>query len=268
MLVTNLATFCCGMASHSSMRICCKSANVVLLVTLRRTARPSWSHKCSIGLRSGLTAGHSILSTPTFWRYSDDPGSVGASVVILEDGSRSHIPKIWDRHWLQDLVPIPLCVEVSLNDYKVCLASDRDPTPHHDTAPSKRCHSVGTAICIAGPILKGQTWHLSTSFLFGESTNQTICRVADFVQAHTCDWHTSEAFNDFECQQKNLNRPFWHIFGLLYPHVCLCCSFHECPMLTSCIPLQRWLISDKNDIQHFTNWYWLRGDIMAQSQVS
>ena len=34
MLVTNLATFCCGMASHSSTSICFKSANVVLLVTL------------------------------------------------------------------------------------------------------------------------------------------------------------------------------------------------------------------------------------------
>ena len=34
MLVTSLATFCCGMASHSPIRICDKSANMVLLVTL------------------------------------------------------------------------------------------------------------------------------------------------------------------------------------------------------------------------------------------
>ena len=36
----------------------------------------------------------------------DDPASVGASVVILEDGVRSQILEIWDRHWLQNLIPI------------------------------------------------------------------------------------------------------------------------------------------------------------------
>ena len=37
----------------------------------------------------------------------DDPGSVGASIVILEDGIRSQVPKIWDRHWIQNLIPVP-----------------------------------------------------------------------------------------------------------------------------------------------------------------
>ena len=44
MLVTSLVTHCCGMASHSSTRICRKSANMFAMVSLARTARPSWSH--------------------------------------------------------------------------------------------------------------------------------------------------------------------------------------------------------------------------------
>ena len=63
-----LVIHCCEMTSHSSTSNCHKSANVVVLVTLARTARLSWSHKFSMGLSSGLLAGHSILSTPTFWR--------------------------------------------------------------------------------------------------------------------------------------------------------------------------------------------------------
>ena len=64
----NWRTHCWGRAPHSSTSICRKSANVVVLVTLAWTARPSWSPECSVGLRSGLLAGHSILSTPKFWR--------------------------------------------------------------------------------------------------------------------------------------------------------------------------------------------------------
>ena len=79
----------------------------------------------------------------------NDPGSVGASVVILEDGVRSHILKVWDRHWPQDLIAISDCVEVSPNDDKVCLPSYRDATPHHDTAPTESCHSICAAICKA-----------------------------------------------------------------------------------------------------------------------
>src|SRR4029434_853559 len=53
-----------------------------------------------------VEAGHSILSTPKFWRYSVMILSVGGSVVILEDGVRSQILEIWDRHWLQNLIPL------------------------------------------------------------------------------------------------------------------------------------------------------------------
>ena len=87
MLVTNLATFCCGMASHSSIRICRKSANVVLLVTLLQLDQAN--HKCWIGLRSGLTAGHSILSIPKFWRCSMMILALWRRV--LEDSIRSQI---------------------------------------------------------------------------------------------------------------------------------------------------------------------------------
>ena len=126
MLVTNLATFCCGMASHSSMRNVSqrgsaghsKTYSTPKLIPQMFNWVEVWTH----GRPFHPLHSH-ILEV-----LSDDPGSVGASVVILEDGSRSHIPKIWDRHWLQNLVPIPLCVEVSLNDSQVCLASDRDPS--------------------------------------------------------------------------------------------------------------------------------------------
>ena len=64
-LVTSLVTHCYGMTSFSSTSIC-----VVVLVTLARMAHPSWSHNCSLGLRWGLLAGHSLLSTPKFWRWS------------------------------------------------------------------------------------------------------------------------------------------------------------------------------------------------------
>ena len=70
MLFTSLVILSCGMAFHSSTRISRRSASVVRSVTLCLTDRPSWSHKCSMGLRSGLFAGYSILSMPSFCRYS------------------------------------------------------------------------------------------------------------------------------------------------------------------------------------------------------
>ena len=70
-LFTNLATRACGMAFHSSTRIRRSSANIVRSVTLCLTDLPSsWSYNRSIELRSGLFAGHSILSTPSSCNYS------------------------------------------------------------------------------------------------------------------------------------------------------------------------------------------------------
>ena len=86
------------------------TANVVLLVTLRHTAR----HKCSIGLRSGLTAGYSILFQILEVLF-DDLRSVGASVVHLENGIRAHVLEVWDCHWLQNVITIPHCGEVSFD---------------------------------------------------------------------------------------------------------------------------------------------------------
>jgi len=50
----------------------------------------------------------------------DNPGSVGASVVILEDGVRAQIVEIWDSHRLQNLIPISHCIEMAFNDDKPC----------------------------------------------------------------------------------------------------------------------------------------------------
>ena len=52
-----------GIAFHSSRSIRLRSRIVETGVICLRTARPSWSHRCSMGLRSGLHAGHSIRST-------------------------------------------------------------------------------------------------------------------------------------------------------------------------------------------------------------
>ena len=99
---------CCGMASHSSTSICRKSARVVVIFTLAWTTCPSWSHNCSVGLRSGLLAGHSILSTPKFWRqYLRQPHSVGVRVVNLEDRVQSQTVEIWDLHWYLSTLRLP-----------------------------------------------------------------------------------------------------------------------------------------------------------------
>jgi len=70
-------------------------------------------------------AGHSILSQ-ILEVLCDDPGSVGVSVVLLEDGVRSQILEIWDIHWLQNLIPISHCIEITFNDDKFCFACETD----------------------------------------------------------------------------------------------------------------------------------------------
>ena len=59
-----------GIPFHSSRSIRLRSRRVETCVICLRTARPSWSHTCSMGLRSGLHAGHSIRSTRWAWRWS------------------------------------------------------------------------------------------------------------------------------------------------------------------------------------------------------
>ena len=59
-----------GIAFHSSRSIRLRSRRVETGVICLCTARPSWSHRCSMGLRSGLHAGHSIRSTRWAWRWS------------------------------------------------------------------------------------------------------------------------------------------------------------------------------------------------------
>ena len=80
---------------------------------------------------------------------SDKPQPVGESVVILEDRVRSQTVEIWDCHWLQNLISLSLCIEIASNDDKPCFSSEGDATPHHHTASTKRCYSIGAAISIA-----------------------------------------------------------------------------------------------------------------------
>ena len=74
--------------------------------------------------------------------FRDDPRSVWAGIIILEDGVWSEIAQVWDDHWPKNVVPISLGVQVSINDDQLCLPLSRNATPHHDTAPSKRCDSI------------------------------------------------------------------------------------------------------------------------------
>ena len=79
---------------------------------------------------------------------SDKPHPLGASIVMLEDRVRSQTVEIWDCHWLQNLISISLCIEIASND-KPSFSSEGDATPHHHTASTKICHSIGAAISIA-----------------------------------------------------------------------------------------------------------------------
>ena len=60
-----LVTHCWTMTSQSSTSICCKPANMVVLVILEQTARPSWFHKCSMGW--GQKCWQAIPSSPLWW---------------------------------------------------------------------------------------------------------------------------------------------------------------------------------------------------------
>ena len=99
--------------SHSSTNICYKSTSVVVLVTLGQTAP-------SMGLRSRLLAGYSILSTPKFWRKS-------SACVILEDRVWSQTVNIWDFHYLLNFISISLCIEITSNDHEPSFSSKMLP---------------------------------------------------------------------------------------------------------------------------------------------
>ena len=60
----------------------------------------------------------------------------------------SQTVEIWDCHWLQNLIPISLCIEIASNDDEPGFSSERDAVPHHHTAPTKRFDSIGAAIGI------------------------------------------------------------------------------------------------------------------------
>ena len=53
-----------GIACHSCCSSCARSWRVAGGGLMARTRRPSTSHRCSMGLRSGERAGQSILTTP------------------------------------------------------------------------------------------------------------------------------------------------------------------------------------------------------------
>ena len=119
---------CCWMSSHPSTSICCKSASVVELVSLVGTTHPSWSHKCSVVLRSG----HPILSTPRSWRWSLI-SSLGGQRCHL--GGQSLVPRLW-RYRIATgcrILSRYLCTEIASDDDKPRFSGegDAETTPSH-----------------------------------------------------------------------------------------------------------------------------------------
>ena len=162
------------------------TANVVLLVTLRHTAR----HKCSIGLRSGLTAGYSILFTSKFWRYSSMICALWWQVL---SSWRMALGAMFRRYGIATgsrMSSRYLTVVRFPSIIRSVLTRDRYPTPHHDTAPSKTCHSVSTAISIAFSSPSSHFILLHTS-----ADRTVICQTLHFptfassTVTNTCDWH-------------------------------------------------------------------------------
>lgn len=101
MLAISLVIYCYGLASHSSTIICFKLASVVVFDTLQQTAHLSWSHKCSVGLRSGLQTGHSILSASKLIPKALNQGSNQYSLVFFSSTLWPCDPtgRIWIHHW-------------------------------------------------------------------------------------------------------------------------------------------------------------------------
>lgn len=59
----------CGIASHSTY-VSLKSSIVFLSVILAQNRSPKLIPQCSVGLRSGLLMGCSIIPLPKFWRQT------------------------------------------------------------------------------------------------------------------------------------------------------------------------------------------------------
>ena len=80
-----------------------------------------------MGLRSGLMAGHGIVSTA----FSC---SMRSGIVIHEDGSCGYrmIIKMGDNSSLKDLLLIPRPIKVTMNSDEVHLATKGNASPYHN----------------------------------------------------------------------------------------------------------------------------------------
>lgn len=102
-------------------------------------------------------SGRSLWETPLCW---------GASIVLLENRVQSQTVKIWDCHWLPNLISLSQCIDITSNDGKPCSFSEGDAIPYHHTASTKRCYAIGAAISIAfsaSPNRIGRIWTTSAN---------------------------------------------------------------------------------------------------------
>ena len=87
----NLWIWFWGILFHSSCKTAVNSLRIWTGGSHWRTRRPKMSHRCSMGLRSGLIAGHGMVSTAFCCKklkeLGDSKCSVRPGIVIHEDGS-------------------------------------------------------------------------------------------------------------------------------------------------------------------------------------
>ena len=100
MLRISLMILICGIASHSSRMIRRMSCRLEVGVKRLHIAFPNWSHNnCSIVFRSGLHAGHSIISICLACRWSRMilayPGSMRVGIQSRQI-SLNQIMKLWN----------------------------------------------------------------------------------------------------------------------------------------------------------------------------
>lgn len=125
MATTSLFTHCWEM-----------SVIVVVLVTVSQTARPNWSHKCLMGLRSRLLAGLFILSTNKFWKWSLINRSQCGEFEVCGYGEMQKL--IWIslclQMWQSGLLGSYLRVYLCQRGFGKCCCSSHKCTFHTSTS--------------------------------------------------------------------------------------------------------------------------------------
>ena len=73
---------------------------------------------------------------------------MGTGIVLLKDEICPRMcVDVWQDYWTQDLIPISLCVQVTVYDHQVKFLIEMDASPNHHTSPTVRISINQFAIC-------------------------------------------------------------------------------------------------------------------------